>query len=591
MPRLKRTHTCGELRKEHVGQTVTLAGWVDTWRDLGGLVFIDLRDRYGKTQVVFDPDRGRELHEAGSRLRKEFVIAARGKVSARPAESVNSKLATGATELLVEELELLNRCDTPPLEVTGSELASEELRLKYRYLDLRRPEMQRAILLRHQLNAAIRTYFDANRFIEIETPILAKSTPEGARDYLVPSRVQMGTFYALPQSPQIFKQICMVAGFDRYYQIARCFRDEDLRANRQPEFTQLDMEMSFVERDDVMGMIEGLCAEVMQKVMGRTLKLPLPRLVYDESMRRFGCDSPDLRFGMELIDITDIAREVDFKVFRSVAESGGQVRGLCAVGAAEKHSRKTLDELGEFVKTYGAKGLAWFKVEATGLGGPSAKNISAAHQSAITQRMGAAAGDLLLFVADQAPVCNQSLSVLREKLGADLKLYDAAELHFSWVTDFPLLEWDKEERRWNAAHHPFTMPHNEDLDRLESEPGSVRAYAYDLIINGEEAGGGTIRCHDPEIQKRIFALLGMTPSDVERRFGFFVDALRYGAPPHGGIALGMDRWVMLLSGLSNIRDVIAFPKTQRAADLMTGAPSTVDERQLKELGINLTGNP
>jgi aspartyl-tRNA synthetase len=587
MPKLKRTHTCGELRKEHVGQTVTLGGWVDSWRDLGGLVFIDLRDRYGKTQIVFDPDRGRELHEAGSRLRKEFVIGVRGKVSARPSESLNKKLATGETELQVEELELYNRCETPPFEIDGGEPPSEEVRLKYRYMDLRRPEMQRAILLRHRLNSAIRNYFDANRFVEIETPILAKSTPEGARDYLVPSRVQPGTFYALPQSPQIFKQICMVAGFDRYYQIARCFRDEDLRANRQPEFTQLDMEMSFVERDDVMGMVEGLCVDVMQKVMGRALSLPLPRLTYDESMRRFGCDSPDLRFALELQDISDIAKEVDFKIFRSVAESGGQVRGLCAKGVAEKYSRKNLDELGTFVAGFGAKGLAWFKVEAGGLGGPSAKNFSASHQAAIIQRVGAANGDLLMFVADQAAVCNQSLSVLREKLGADLKLYDPSELHFSWVTDFPLLDWDKDENRWNAAHHPFTMPHQQDLDRLESAPGSVRAYAYDLIINGEEAGGGTVRCHDPEIQRRIFALLGMSPDDVERRFGFFVDALRSGAPPHGGIALGLDRWVMLLSGLTNIRDVIAFPKTQRASDLMTGAPSAVDERQLKELGIRL----
>jgi aspartyl-tRNA synthetase len=588
MPRLKRTHTCGELRKGNVGQVVTLAGWVDTWRDLGGLVFIDLRDRYGKTQIVFDPDRGRELHESGSRLRKEYVIAVQGKVSARPAENVNPKLATGETELLVEDLELLNRCDGAPFEVSGEELPSEEVRLKYRYMDLRRPEMQRALLLRHRLNSAIRGYFDANRFVEIETPILAKSTPEGARDYLVPSRVQPGTFYALPQSPQIFKQICMIAGFDRYYQIARCFRDEDLRANRQPEFTQLDMEMSFVDRDDVMGMIEGLCVEIMRSVMGRELKGPFSRLSYDESMRRFGCDSPDLRFGMEIHDITKIAQEVDFKIFRSVATSGGQVRGLCVTGAAEKFSRKNLEELGEFVATFGAKGLAWLKVESNGLAGPIAKNFSSTHQSSIVQHMSASPGDLLLFVADQQAVCNQSLSMLREKLGADLKLYDPAELHFSWVVDFPLLEWDKEEKRWNAAHHPFTMPHDSDLARLESEPGSVRAYAYDLIINGEEAGGGTIRCHDPEIQKRIFALLGLSPSDVERRFGFFVDALRYGAPPHGGIALGIDRWVMLLSGLSNIRDVIAFPKTQRASDLMTGAPSSVDERQLKELGVKIS---
>jgi aspartyl-tRNA synthetase len=587
MPKFKRTHTCGQLRREHVGQAVTLCGWVAKWRDHGGLGFVDLRDRYGLTQVVFDPDRGKELHDAGTRLRGEYVVAIHGKVSARPDGTVNPKLATGEIEVQVEELELLNKCETPPFEIAGGDVASEDLRLKYRYLDLRRPEMQRAIMLRHKLNTAIRNYFDANNFVEIETPILAKSTPEGARDYLVPSRVQPGTFYALPQSPQIFKQICMVAGFDRYYQIARCFRDEDLRANRQPEFTQLDMEMSFVERDDVMGMVEGLCAAIMKNVMGRELKLPLLRLNYDDSMRRFGTDSPDLRFAMELQDITDIAKIADFKVFRTIAESGGQVRGICAKAAAEKYSRKGLDELAAFVGNYGAKGLVWFKVEAAGLAGPSAKNFTPGLLADIQQRMAAAAGDLLLFVADQASVCNQSLSALREKLGADLKLYDPAELHFSWVTDFPLLEWDKEENRWNAAHHPFTMPHKEDMARLESDPGSLRAYAYDLIINGEEAAGGTIRCHDPEIQKRIFALLGMTPDDVERRFGFFVEALRFGAPPHGGIALGLDRWVMLLSGLSNIRDVIAFPKTQRASDLMTGAPSAVDERQLKELGIRL----
>jgi aspartyl-tRNA synthetase len=587
MPKLRRTHTCGELRREHVGQTVTLAGWVDTWRDLGGLVFIDLRDRYGKTQVVFDPDRGRELHDAGSRLRTEWVVALRGKVSARPEGTVNPKLDTGAVELQVEELEVLNRCPPPPFDITGGDQASEDVRLKYRYLDLRRPEMQRAIILRHRLNSAIRNYFDAHRFVEVETPILAKSTPEGARDYLVPSRVQTGTFYALPQSPQLFKQILMVAGYDRYYQIARCFRDEDLRANRQPEFTQLDMEMSFVERDDVIGMIEGLCVEIMQKVMGRALATPLPRLTYDESMRRFGCDSPDLRFAMEIEDISDIAAACDFKVFRGVIEAGGQVRGLCVKGAAEKYSRKGLDDLSQFVTNYGAKGMAWFKVDPTGLAGSIAKNFSAAHLIAIRERMKAAPGDLLLFIADQKAVCNQSLGVLREKLGADLKLYDPAELHFSWVVDFPLLDWDAEEKRWGAAHHPFTMPHLTDLPKLESDPGSVRAYAYDLIINGEEAGGGTIRCHDPEIQKRIFALLGLTPDDVERRFGFFVDALQFGAPPHGGIALGLDRWVMLLSGLTNIRDVIAFPKTQRASCLMTGAPSPVDDRQLKELGIRI----
>jgi aspartyl-tRNA synthetase len=586
----KRTHTCGELRQEHVGHTVVLNGWVEKNRDHGGLVFADLRDRYGKTQVMFDPDNGREMFELAQKLRGEYVVAVRGQVVARPEGTRNPKLPTGDIEVRAAELELLNRSEPPPFEISSPEAPNEDIRLKYRYLDLRRPAMQRAIFLRHRLNATIRNYLDAQGFVEVETPILAKSTPEGARDYLVPSRVQNGSFYALPQSPQLFKQILMVAGYDKYYQIARCFRDEDLRANRQPEFTQLDFEMSFVDREDVLRVIEGLCADIMSKVMGRELKLPLPRLTYAESMRRFGCDSPDLRYGMELQDISDLARQSEFMVFRNVVEAKGQVRGLCAKGAAS-YSRKQIDELAAFVGNYGAKGLAWCKVEEQGLSGGMAKNFPATLQQAVRERMGAAAGDLLLFVADQPAVANAALSVLREKLAAELKLYDPTELHFSWVLDFPLLEWDKDEKRWGAAHHPFTMPHREDLDRLESHPGSVRAYAHDLIINGEEAAGGTIRCHDPVIQRKIFNLLGLTPQDVQNRFGFFIEALQYGAPPHGGIAFGLDRWVMLLSGYNNIRDVIAFPKTQRAADLMTGAPSPVDERQLRDLGIRLAEPP
>lgn len=587
MFRLKRTCTCGELRREHVGQTVILNGWVDKTRNHGGLVFADLRDRYGKTQVMFDPDAGAEMFDLAQRLRTEFVVSVRGEVVARPEAMRNPKIATGEIEVRAIEAELLNRSETPPFEITASETPNEDIRLKYRYLDLRRPSMQRGIFLRHRLNATIRNYLDERGFTEVETPILAKSTPEGARDYLVPSRVQNGSFYALPQSPQLFKQILMVAGFDKYYQIARCFRDEDLRANRQPEFTQLDFEMSYVDREDVLRVIEGLCVDIMKKVMGRELRLPLPRLTYADSMRRFGCDSPDLRFGMELQDISDLAATSEFQVFKTVVASQGQVRGICVPAGAAAFSRKQLDELAQFVTSYGAKGIVWLKVEDAALTGPSAKNFNATMQQSLIARMQAKAGDLLLFVADTPSVCNASLSVLREKLGADLKLYDSSELHFSWVLDFPLLEWDKDEKRWGAAHHPFTMPHDEDLARLESDPGSVRAYAHDLIINGEEAGGGTIRCHDPEIQRRIFNLLGMTQQDVENRFGFFIEALQFGAPPHGGIALGLDRWVMLLGGYSNIRDVIAFPKTQRASDLMTAAPSPVDDRQLRELGIRL----
>ena len=585
---LKRTHNCGELRRSHVGERVSVAGWVDTWRDHGGLLFVDLRDRYGKTQIVFDPARGGELHEAGKRLRSEYVVVARGTVAARPEGMINPKLTTGEIELLVEEMELPNRCETPPFEVgEAAEATNEELRLRYRYLDLRRPEMQRVMLLRHRINAAMRSYFDAHGFIEVETPILARSTPEGARDYLVPSRVQPSSFYALPQSPQLFKQILMIAGYDKYYQIAHCFRDEDLRANRQPEFTQLDMEMSFVERDDVIGVIDSLCAEVSEKVLGRTLSLPLPRLTHQEALRLFGTENPDLRFGLEIREITEIVQDVDFQVFRRLAQSGGQVRGLSVKGAASKYSRKGLDELTEFACSLGANGLAWFKVEEAGLSSPIAKNFSESHQSAIREWMEASSGDLLLFVADQQAVCNQTLAGLRARLATELELFDSAALHFSWVVDFPLLEPEPERGRWTAAHHPFTMPHTDDLDRLESDPGSVRAYAYDLIINGEEAGGGTIRCHDPEIQKRIFVVMGMSEMEIEQRFGFFIEALRYGAPPHGGIALGLDRWVMLLSGRNNIRDVIAFPKTQRAADLMTGAPTPVDPAQLRELGIRL----
>ncbi len=587
MFRLKRTHTCGELRAEHVGQTVRLNGWVDTWRDHGGLLFVDLRDRYGKTQLVFDPAVDRAMFEAAKGLRAEYVIAVEGEVARRPEGTENPKLATGEVELRVRRLEILNRSATPPFEIESREAPSEEVRLRYRYLDLRRAPLQRAMLLRHRLCTVIRNYLNRLDFVEIETPILAKSTPEGARDFLVPSRLQPGHFYALPQSPQLFKQLLMIAGYDRYYQIARCFRDEDLRANRQPEFTQLDLEMSFVTRDDVLEVIEGLCAEVMRELKGIELSLPLRRLSYEEAITRYGSDAPDLRYEMTITDITDLAAESDFQVFRRVVDGGGVVRGLCAPGAAGRYSRKLLDELTAWVGQFGARGLAWFRVDEEGLNSPIAKNFAPALQRRIRERMAAAVGDLLLFVADKPEVVAEALGALRTRLAGELSLYSEDSYSFCWVLDFPMFEWDEDERRWTATHHPFTMPHEEDLDRLESDPGNVRAYAYDLVINGEEAGGGTIRCHDPEIQRRIFRVLSLSEEDIEQKFGFFVNALRYGTPPHGGIALGLDRWVMLLGNYQSIRDVIAFPKTQRAADLMLGAPSPVEERQLRELHIRV----
>ncbi len=584
---LKRTHTCGELRAEHIGQTVRLNGWVDSWRDHGGLLFVDLRDRWGKTQLVFDPATYRAMFEAARRLRAEYVIAVEGEVVRRPEGTENPKIATGEVEVRVRRLEVLNASLTPPFEVSGEEPPGEEVRLRYRYLDLRRQPLQRALMLRHHLNRIIREYFNSLDFVEVETPILAKSTPEGARDFLVPSRLYPGHFYALPQSPQLFKQLLMIAGYDRYYQIARCFRDEDLRANRQPEFTQLDVEMSFVHRDDVLNVIEGLCYRLMKELKGIELSLPLPRLSYEEAVTRYGLDAPDLRFGLEIVEITDLAAESDFQVFRRVIDRGGRVRGLRAPNAAQRYSRKMLDELTEYVGQFGAKGLAWFRVEESGLGGPIAKNFSSSLQERIRERLRAEPGDLLLFVADTWEVTCAALGNLRKRLGTELELYDRSAFHISWVLDFPMFEWDEDEKRWTATHHPFTMPHVEDLDRLESDPGSVRAYAYDLIINGEEAGGGTIRCHDPDIQRRIFRVLSLSEEEIEEKFGFFVNALRYGTPPHGGIALGLDRIVMLLGGYQSIRDVIAFPKTQKGADLMLGAPSPVDDRQLRELHIRV----
>jgi aspartyl-tRNA synthetase len=577
------------LRAAHVGQEVTLCGWVDSYRDHGGGVFIDLRDRYGKTQLYAGPESGADAIHLAKSLRSEYVISVTGKVMHRLEGAVNPKLPTGEIEVIPARLTLLNKSLTPPFLPTGTELPNEDLRLKYRYLDLRRPEMQQALILRHKIVHGMRRYFDEHGFIDVETPILGRSTPEGARDYLVPSRVHNGSFYALPQSPQLYKQILMMAGFDRYVQVARCFRDEDLRADRQPEFTQLDLEMSFITADDVLALLDGLVARIAKDVLGLDVQLPLPRMTYDEAMERFGHDAPDLRFGLELKDITDIAAACSFNVFKGCAEHGGRVRGINAKGAAAKYSRKNIDELTEFVKNdFGAKGLAWFKVEADGsLASTIAKNFSPELLQQIGQRLEAAPGDLLLFVADKWEVTCKALYAIRKRLGEELQLYDPKTMHCSWIVEFPMFAWDEEEKTWAAMHHPFTAPRTQDLELLKTDPGKCRAQAYDLVINGSEAGGGTIRIHDPETQSKVFELLGIDREHARERFGFLLDALAYGAPPHGGIALGIDRWVMLFAGLDNIRDCIAFPKTQKATDLMTEAPGTVDPRQLRELGIQI----
>jgi aspartyl-tRNA synthetase len=587
---MRRTHNCGELRESDVGKAVVLNGWVNTSRDQNLFVFVDLRDRYGLTQVVFEPERGKELFEQARELRSEWVIAVKGTVSHRLPGKENPKLATGSIEVKAEEVQILNRCPTPPFAVTefpGDELANEDLRLKHRYLDLRRPSLQRTLMLRHRMNKVIRDYLDSQGFLELETPLLGRSTPEGARDYLVPSRVSPGEWYALPQSPQLYKQLLMVAGYDKYFQIARCLRDEDLRADRQPEFTQLDLEMSYIEMDDVFRVIEGLTAEVFAKTLGVTVPLPLPRLKYADAMLRYGSDKPDLRYGLEIVDIGDIAVQTEFKVFRGTLESGGKVRGLNVKGAAEKFSRKGLDELEQVVKRLNAKGLAWIKVETDKFTSPIEKFLPAPVQTLLRQRMAANQGDLLLVVADKEEVVCQSLGTLRTQLAGQLKLVDptAPVFKIAWVLDFPSFIWDEEEKRWAANHHPFTAPMDEDLPKLESDPASVRAKAYDLVINGYECGGGSIRIHNPDVQSRLFAVLGMAPEQARQRFGFLLDALKFGAPPHGGIALGLDRWAMMLAATTNIRDVIAFPKNQRARDLMTGAPAPVDAKQLKELGL------
>ncbi len=584
-----RTRTCGELRIENVGQTATLCGWVDSYRDHGGLVFIDLRDRYGKTQVVFNPDEGAEMHATARGLRGEDVIRVRGKVVSRPKDMINPKIATGEIDVRATSLEILNKSKTPPFEPGSIDLPAEELRLRYRFLDLRRPSLQQALILRHKITLLAREYFDRLGFLEIETPMLGRSTPEGARDYLVPSRVQPGTFYALPQSPQIYKQILMVAGYDRYMQIARCFRDEDLRADRQPEFTQIDVEMAFVEREDILSVIDGLIAFLIEQIRGVKIPLPLPRYSYDDVMERFGSDKPDLRFGMELVDVSDLAGRCQFNAFKAAVEGpAGRVKGLKVPQGAEKYSRKSIDELTQFVGQYGAKGLAFFRVKEDSLDSPIAKFFSREEQRELIGRFQAASGDLLFLVADASKtVTAAALAALRARLGKELKLYDPQEIKPAWILDFPLVTYNEDEKRWDAEHHPFCYPVKEDVPYLETDPGRVRAQSYDLVVNGYEGASGSVRIHDAQTQQKIFNLLGISPDEAERRFGFLLDALRYGAPPHAGIALGLDRWVMLFCGNENIREVIAFPKTQKAADLMSGAPSPVDAKQLRDLHIKV----
>ncbi len=588
-----RTHTCGELDADQADQQVVLCGWVDSTRDHGGAVFLDIRDRYGKTQVVAGPEFGADLVELAGRLRSEYVIKVTGLVKPRPDGKINAKLSTGSIEVRAQEIEILNKCQTLPFVPDQAELPGEDLRLRYRFLDLRRRAMQETMFLRSRITKTMRDYFDEHNFIDVETPVLGRSTPEGARDYLVPSRIQSGKFYALPQSPQLYKQILMVAGYDRYVQIARCFRDEDLRADRQPEFTQLDLEMSFVDADDVIGMIDGLVARMANDILGLDVPTPLPRMTYDEAMERYGHDAPDLRFDMHLVDCTNWAQTCSFRVFSSTAEAGNKVRGIRAPAAAARYSRKRIDELTEYVKQdHGAKGLVWFRVEEDGsLWAPTAKNFGEGELQELAVLLEAEPGDLLLLIADTWEVTCKSLNGLRKRLGAELELYDPKAMHFSWVVEFPMFELDEEEQRWNAMHHPFTSPRPQDLGLLESDPGGCRAQAYDLVINGFEAGGGTIRIHDSQAQQQVFRLLGIDDQTARERFGFLLDALQYGAPPHGGIALGLDRFVMLFGGLDNIRDCMAFPKTQRATDLMTGAPGHVDQRQLKDLGVAVIADP
>jgi len=583
---MRRTHTCGELDIKGLGQEIVLMGWVQRRRDHGGVIFVDLRDREGITQVVFNPAISAEVHAKAHEIRNEYVLGVRGKVDPRPEGMINSKLKTGAIEVTVVELCILNRAQTPPFLIEDNLEVSESIRLKYRHLDLRRPQIQKNIILRHKAASSTRNYFDQGGFLEIETPVLTKSTPEGARDYLVPSRVNPGQFYALPQSPQMFKQLFMVAGFDRYYQIVRCFRDEDLRADRQPEFTQIDIEMSFVGEEDVMEITEGMMAAVFKDVLDLELKRPFPRLTYADAIGHYGLDKPDVRFGLELNDISDIVAGSEFKVFADAVRKGGIVKALNAKGCIN-FSRKEIDDLTDFVSIYRARGMAWIKVREGEWQSPITKFFTAAEKEALTRRIGMEPGDLVFFVADQSKIVNEALGHLRNHLGQKLKLIDENDFNFVWITRFPMFEYSETEQRLQALHHPFTSPLETDYAKLDQDPLSVESRAYDLVLNGFEIGGGSIRIHQRDIQERIFETLGMTPQTSEEKFGFLLAALQSGAPPHGGIAIGFDRLVMLLCGESSIREVIAFPKTQKAACLLTNAPSETTKAQLDELSLRL----
>lgn len=578
----------GLLRKEHVGEKVLLKGWVHRRRDLGELIFIDLRDQSGIVQLVFNPDYSREALQIADTLRSEYVIEIEGDVIERDPDTVNPNIETGEIEITVERIDILNKAKSLPFVIHEADDVSEDIRLKYRYLDLRREEMQRTFKIRHQITQSIREFLNDNDFLEMETPILTKSTPEGARDYLVPSRVHPGEFFALPQSPQIFKQLLMMSGFEKYYQIARCFRDEDLRADRQPEFTQVDIEMAFLTSDDIMTLVEEMMAKLMKDVLGVEVSTPFKRMSYHEAMERYGSDKPDTRFGMELVHITDIVKDCEFKVFSGPANSGGKVALLNAKGAADRYTRRDIDEdLTDFVAWYGAKGLAWVKIADGDMTGPIAKFFSEEEKQAIFERANAEDGDLLLFGADKPKVVYDSLGALRVRLGKELNLIDESAYHFLWIVDWPLLEYDEKEKRYVAAHHPFTSPVKEDLDKLTDEPEEVRANAYDIVLNGYELGGGSIRINDRATQEKMFEVLGFSKEKAEEQFGFLLDALEYGAPPHGGVALGLDRIVMILADKSNIRDTILFPKTASASDLLTDAPDAVSDEQLEELHIEL----
>lgn len=587
LAKMKRTNYCGELSVSNVENKVVLMGWAAKNRDLGGVLFIDLRDRTGVVQLVINEQAGGEVFSLAESVRSEYVIGVEGIVKKRDPETVNKNIPTGEIEVIVSRLVIYSKSETPPFYIEEDIDTNEQVRLKYRYLDLRRPDMQKNIITRHKVCKIARDYFDSNGFLEIETPMLIKSTPEGARDYLVPSRVHRGSFYALPQSPQLYKQLLMVAGMDRYFQIARCFRDEDLRADRQPEFTQIDLEMSFVDIDDVISVNEGMIAEVFEKTIGVKVKTPFLRLTYKEAMDRFGSDKPDTRFGLELINLSEIATGCGFKVFADAIASGGSVRAINAKGAADRLSRRDLDSLVDFVKIYRAKGLAWIVVTQDELKSPITKFFTQEEIQAILKKTDAAAGDVLLFVADKDNIVFDALGALRIEIAKRLDLIDKSRYNFLWVTDFPLLEYDDEQKKYVAIHHPFTCPFDEDIDKLDTNPLSVRAKAYDIILNGTELGGGSIRIHDRELQAKMLSLLGFSQEEAQERFGFLLEAFKYGTPPHGGMAYGLDRLVMLLTGSESIRDVMAFPKVQNASEPMSNAPDTVDKKQLMELGIKI----